>query len=457
MNKHNGPRTRARSTQLAGSTRRTFLKQAATAGLAVASGIGARPTIGAAAPVTLNLWMGLQEGEPFYQKAAVEYAKTHPGFQLNTLASQLREMEQKLTASIPTDTGPDIFEIGRNISLQLVDAGLLPPNPPKVMSFVKSKAFSRAVVEYNTWKGQVYGIPILDGSKPALFYNTRMFVEAGLDPKKPPVTFDDLMATARKLAKKDGGGNLTRAGLSLRLSGQGKGVADKWWFVLYAMGGDPIVQTKSGKWHNNYDNDAGRAALKYYIDAVHRYQIDDPKLPHDAAAFVGEHAAMLMRESWVIGEIKAKNPKMEYDTVAIPRAKRWGAPVEPYSLYVSKSTKHADVAWDFAQFLVSPPMAVLLVQMTGNTSMREDVDFSPILKDTPQFKPFLVWDKGREQYTDPALPIFDEIQTKLADHLMAAFADRSLMDNPDGISKRIREMAAQTDGLLRKAGVYGID
>ncbi len=436
-------------------TRRTFLKQMGAAGLAATAAPLARPRISVAAPVTLSIWTGFPELEPFYKKAGEEYAKTHPGFQLETLSSQLREMEQKLSASIPTETGPDVFDIGRNIALNFIDAGLLPPDPPKVMALVKSKAFNPAVVEYNTWKGQVYGVPFMEGAKPALFYNTKMFTEAGLDPTKPPTTFDEMMAAARKLAKKDAAGNLTRAGISLRLSGQGSGVAEKFWYVLYSMGGDPLIRTKSGKWHNNYDNEAGRAALKYYIDAVHKYHVDDQKLPHDAAAFASEQAAMLMREAWVIGEIKAKGPKVQYGTTAIPRAKRWGALIQPWSIYVSKSTKSADTAWDFAQFLVSPPMAVQLVQMTGWTSMREDVDWSPVLKETPQFKPFLVWDKGRAQFAEPATPAWDEIETKMAERLVLAYADKSLLDNPDGIAKRIKEMATQTDDLLKKAGLYG--
>ncbi len=441
-----------------GSSRRTFLKQVGVAGLAAAGAPLLRPQAGAgASAVRLSIWTGYPEVEPFYKKAAEEYAKTHPGFQLETLSSQLREMEQKLTASIPTDTGPDLFDIGRNITISLVDAGLLPPNPPKVMSLVKSKAFHPVVVEYNTWKGQVYGIPFLEGSKPALFYNTKMFTEAGLDPKKPPTTFDELMAAASKLAKKDAAGNLTRAGISLRLSGQGAGVAEKWWYVLYAMGGDIIVKTKSGKWRNNYDNDAGRSALKFYLDAVHKNRVDDPKLPHDAAAFASEQAAMLMREAWVIGEVKAKGPNVQYNTVAIPRAKRWGGMTQPWSLYVTRRAKNPDVAWDFAQFLVSPPMAVQLVQMTGWTSMRDDVDWSPVLKETPQFKPFLVWDKGRELYAEPPIPVWDELETKLADRLVAAFADKSLADNPAGIAKAIKDMAAQSDDLLKKAGVYGTE
>jgi hypothetical protein len=89
----------------------------------------------------------LQDGGPGVREE-------EPGLKLETLSSQLREMEQKITASIPTDTGPDLFDIVRNITISLADANLLPPNPPKVMSLLKSKAFHLVVVEYNTWKGQ---------------------------------------------------------------------------------------------------------------------------------------------------------------------------------------------------------------------------------------------------------------------------------------------------------------
>ena len=289
-----------------GISRRTFLTSTG-AGLVGAAGVAAlRPRISVAAPVTLSIWTGFPEIEQFYKKAGEEYAKKNPGFKLETLSSELRGMEQKIAAAIPTDTGPDLFDVSRNIALTLIDANLLPPDPPKVMSLLKSNAFHPVTVEYNTWKGQVYGVPFLEGSKPALFYNTKMFKEAGLDPNKPPATFDELMTYAQKLTKRDAAGNPTRAGITLRLVGQGSGVAEKFWYVLYAMGGDPLIQTKSGKWHNNYDNDAGRAAMKFYIDAVHKHKVDDQKLPRDTNAFVSEQAAMHMRESDVIGDPEGK-------------------------------------------------------------------------------------------------------------------------------------------------------
>ena len=72
------------------------------------------------------------------------------------------------------------------------------------------------------------------------------------------------------------------------------------------------MKTASGKYHQSYDNEAGRAALKFYIDAVQTFKVDDPKVQHDADAFVAGNTAMLFREAWVIGEIQKKNPTLDY-------------------------------------------------------------------------------------------------------------------------------------------------
>ena len=88
--------------------------------------------------------------------------------------------------------------------------------------------------------------------------------------------------------------------------------------MLEAAGASVIVKTASGKYHNNFDNDAGRAALQFVVDAVQKYKIDDPKVQHDAAAFVAGATAMLFREAWVIGEIQEKSPTLEYGVAPIP-------------------------------------------------------------------------------------------------------------------------------------------
>ena len=93
----------------------------------------------------------------------------------------------------------------------------------------------------------------------------------------------------------------------------------------------------------------------------------------------------------------------------------------------------------------------------GWLSLRQDVDWAPLLKETPQYKPFVQWDKGRAIYAEPAITVWDELESKMADRLVTAFADKSLLDNPAGIAKTMKDMAAQSDELLKKAGIYGTD
>ena len=250
---------------------------------------------------------------PWYKERGDAYAKDHPGFSLNVLSTTLREHEQKLAAAMPTGTGPDLFDVGLILSINFIEAGLIKPNPPDIDKQFKSGAYAKVSLDQFTVDGKTYGLPILFSS-PALFWNKAYFREAGL--AKAPETFAEVMEYAKKLVKVDSTGKMTRSGISLRLSGQGSGIGEKWRFILEPAGGSLITQTPSGKWHQNYDNDAGRGATKFYIDAVQVNHVDDPKILHDADAFVSGNTAMLMREAWVIGEIRKKAPNLEFDVCA---------------------------------------------------------------------------------------------------------------------------------------------
>ena len=245
----------------------------------------------------------------------------------------------------------------------------------------------------------------------------------------------------------------------MRLSGQGSGIGEKFRFVLEPAGGSLVVRTPSGKWHNGYDNDAGRAALQFYVDAVQKYKIDDPKVPHDADAFAAENTAMLFREAWVIGEIQQKNPKLEYGVAPIPRWKAGGPYkmlVQPWGIYVNGKSGNKRAAWEFLTFLTNRENAVRLTTMTGWVSERQDVDWKPLLKDIPQFAVFVSPPKDVVFYVEPIFSVFDEVESKLADRLVPAYVDPSLNNAPDKVAQRIREMAAETDEILKGAGLYGM-
>src|SRR5271157_5756058 len=130
-------------------SRRTALQIAGGAG--IAAGL-ARPRAAQAADTTLSVWTGLPELVPFYTKVAEAYTKAHPNVKFTYLSASLREAEQKLSAAVPTGTGPDIFDIGTNITVNFIDAGLLPPNPPAIDAYMKGGQWSKTVVDYFTDK-----------------------------------------------------------------------------------------------------------------------------------------------------------------------------------------------------------------------------------------------------------------------------------------------------------------
>jgi multiple sugar transport system substrate-binding protein len=99
--------------------------------------------------------------------------------------------------------------------------------------------------------GHFYGLPKTNYSM-GLVYNRNLFTQAGLNPDKPPTTWDEVRADARKIAAL-GNGVVGYADYSA--SNQGG-----WHFTaeLYSQGGQMV--TSDGR-HADFDNAAGKAVL----------------------------------------------------------------------------------------------------------------------------------------------------------------------------------------------------
>lgn len=65
------------------------------------------------------------------------------------------------------------------------------------------KDFFKSVVDVTTFDNQIYGLPFAL-SVPVVFYHSDVFEKAGLDPNKPPVTWDEFIQTSKVLRDKLG-------------------------------------------------------------------------------------------------------------------------------------------------------------------------------------------------------------------------------------------------------------
>jgi multiple sugar transport system substrate-binding protein len=417
-----------------------------------ASIIGAALLIGATAAQAqkITVWSGYPEMEPFYRHVADGMKAKFPKLEVAIEAIPLREHEKRVALALAS--GGDrslVIELNSASAGRYLNNDLLPKAPANVVSFVNNTTnFTPFFAERAGLGGTVYGMPLFHGQV-ALFYNTDMFKAAGLT--KPPATMDDYNAYAEKLTQRDGLGKATVSGWSMRLSGGGQGVAEKFWINLFQFGGNILTQTADGKWKATLANEAGRKALKQYLVNIHKTKTVSPEMPADAEAFERGQTAMFIRESWVIGDIAKKAPNLAYATAPLPR----GSMSVPVNLYVSAKGAEAEAAWAFALAADEPDNQLWMLKNVGWLPNRAGLDTSAVTAAVPAFSAFVSNPKGYDLFAVPAIDVSDEVLTRVAAKLVAAFGDAKLADDDKAIDALLSATETELNEILKREGLLG--
>ena len=424
------------------------------AGLILAMGVilwGSTWTV--AAPVELNIWSAFPELHDQVQWIAAKYMEKTPNIKIKATLFPQRALEEKVAVALPAGQAADLIELDKMALYPYYVAGHLQPLPKNVVDWVKKNFPDYSVVSVTSDKEEIFTFPWLNSLK-AMFYNKDHFKEAGIT--KTPETIDEMMEMAKKLTKRDEKGNLTRAGFDLRLSGGGFGTSQKYWTQVMIPYGAKVLEKVGNKWRAGYDNEAGRKALQYYIDAVHKHKVDSLDFKSDAEAFGLGMTSVFQRESWVVGYLAKNAPKINYGVFLMPKGPEgWGTVGNTMGLSVAKASKYKKEAFDFAMFMMNDEMSRATFGGSGWQPFRKGVDYSQLYKTRPQLKTFIdgAQTKGHVVFDyENIAPIF-EIHSRMADRLMAAFKRADLVDNPAGIAKVIKETAEETNRILEDHGL----
>jgi multiple sugar transport system substrate-binding protein len=422
-------------------------------GLVVASVIGATLLAGitAAQAQKLTVWSGYPEMEPFYRHVADGMKAKFPKLEVSVEAIPLREHEKRVALALASgaNSAALVIELNASSAARYLSNDLLPKAPANVSAFVSNPAnFSDFFRDRASLGGAVYGVPLFRGQV-SLFYNLDMFKAAGLT--KPPATMDEYNAYAEKLTQRDASGKATVSGWSLRLSGGGQGVAEKFWINLFQYGGNILTQTADGKWKSTLAGEAGRKALKQYLVNIHKTRTVSPEMPADAEAFERGQTAMFIRESWVIGDIAKKSPNLAYATAPLPR----GSMSVPVNLYVSAKGAEAEAAWAFALAADEPDNQLWMLKNVGWLPNRAGLDTSAITAAVPAFSSFVSNPKGYDLFAVPAIDVSDEVLTRVAAKLATAFGDAKLADDDKAIDALLAASETEVNEILKREGLLG--
>jgi sn-glycerol 3-phosphate transport system substrate-binding protein len=233
------------------------------------------------------------------------------------------------------------------------------------------------VLSYYSVNNKLFSMPF-NTSNPILYYNVDMFKAAGLDPAKPPRTFDDFVAAARKLTKKDASGKVTTYGANFAIYG--------WFFEQFlAVSGANFVDNGNGRQavatKALFNGAEGLKIMNWWKSMVDEGIMSNigRKTADSRAAFLAGQTAMILESTASLrGLLDGSKGKFELGTGFLPRPdeaayQKSGTIIGGASLWIINTRPQAeqDCAWEFIKFQSSPAEQAFWHTSTGYYPIRK--------------------------------------------------------------------------------------
>ena len=250
--------------------------------------------------------------------------------------------------------------------------------------FVKTEADKKWLASFfpafmaNSQTGaKTWGIPF-QRSTIVLYWNKEAFKDAGLDPEKAPATWDEQLALAQKLTKRDASGNVTQWGIQIPSSG-----FPYWLFQGLTTQADAMLMNQAGD-QTAFDNPGVIEALQYWMDLAHKHKVHPPGIvewgttPKD---FFEKRCAMMWTTTGNLTNVRA-NARFPFGVAMLPAGKRRGSPTGGGNFYISSKAPRLqqEAAFKFAQWITSPERAAQWSVDTGYVAVRPDAYETDVLK-----------------------------------------------------------------------------
>ena len=339
------------------------------------------------AEVEIEYWQYFFDARVTAMEQLIEnFEAANPDVTVTMTTFPYADYRTKVAAAVPAGEGPDVVQLFYGWLDDYIEADLIQPLPAEQFPAETIDAEFFPMVQAMKEGDQYWALPTAVRSL-ALFYNERLMEEAGID--APPETLDELVEAARAMTKRDGAGNITQVGLTAGMTAQ-----DHHWFregLVRQMGGEPYADDYG---RVNYDNDAGRAALAFYVDL---FMGDDAVsaigfMDEPQAAFKAGRAGMHIDGSFRIGSL-AEVRGLNWGVAELPAAMD-GTRSNYSSYWVNAITTKAtdekyDAAVKFMQYVTSDEAMQIWLDVVGELPAKPSVGMTEDNANDPVFGPFI--------------------------------------------------------------------
>jgi len=338
------------------------------------------------AKATVELWFDLSGAQAKHvESVAAKFNKEFPHIEVRTSVVPSADMPTKLATALAAGSPPDICYIGApSLVANVIGAGKVEPLDkyrPEITGMDWLEAAKKLVIR----DGHMYGVPVNCGVM-GLYYNADLYKASGLDPDKPPATWDELLNNAKAIAKPDKaiwGHYFCTKPVPL--------TADRFWLsYLWQAGGEWLSPDES---EVAFNSAAGVEALQFYVDMVHKHKVTPMKaidnLSMGTEFETGNIGHMTLYAMWVV---RAKVMKFPVRTAKLPRHKGEATGTGMGVVPIFKDAKRKEEAWTFLDWLMKPANAIEWNRGLGNLPTRLSLRLEPawkqVVKENPLIEPF---------------------------------------------------------------------
>ncbi|BBO78349.1 ABC transporter substrate-binding protein [Desulfosarcina widdelii] len=300
-------------------------------------------------------------------------------------------------------------------------------------------SFYPTLMENGRTAGKTWGIPF-QRSTIVMYYNKDAFRAAGLDPDKPPATWDEMAAMGKKLTKPDG----SQWGVMIPSTGY-----PYWMFGALTMQNGQVLMNGDGN-TTYFDDPAVIGALQFWKDLGSKYGVM-PKGTIEWGTlrqnFLEGKTAIMWHSTGNLTAVK-KNAAFDFGVAMLPASKRRGTPTGGGNFYIFKKTtpEERKAAMRLIKFMTSPERSAEWSMETGYMGVSPAAYETDALKQYVKGFPYAAVARDQLQYATAELSTYQtgRVRKLLDDAIQAALTGSK---TPEAA---LKEAQKQADRLLKQ-------
>ncbi|WP_345762062.1 ABC transporter substrate-binding protein [Diaminobutyricibacter sp. McL0608] len=296
--------------------------------------------------VTLSYAIWDAPQKPAMQKIVDEFEKQNPNIQVKIQVTPWDTYWTKLQTAATGGSAPDVFWMNDANLPNYANGGAIASLQNRIdADKMDMSNYVQAQVKADSWDGKVFGIP-KDVDAIGLWYNKKLFADAGVPVPTADWTQQDLITAAKKLTDPAKG----VYGIAAQDAAQ-----QSYYSTIPQAGGYVISPDKK---KSGYDTPEAIAGVQFWVDLINKYKVS-PTLQQMTdtdpdTMFQSGKVAMIYEGSWAATQFNGvPYAKANAQVAPMPKGSQAGGVTNGLANVMSAKTAHPDQAWAFLKFLGS--------------------------------------------------------------------------------------------------------